>query len=109
RSGTDRVHEVARQVPADVYINVQGDLPLARTEHLEALLRPMSNPQVMVSTIKTRCRPEDVNNTNVVKVVTAKDGRALYFSRCPIPFNRDRSSSIAYYKHLGFYAYRAAA
>lgn len=109
RSGTDRVNEVAQRVMADVYVNVQGDEPLARPEHLEALLWPMNRPEVMVSTIMTPCPPHDVDNPNAVKVVTDKNGRALYFSRSTIPFNRDKSSGVQYFKHLGFYAYRKAA
>src|SRR5262245_57274945 len=72
RSGTDRVHEVSERVAADVYVNVQGDEPLARPEHIDALLRPMKNEQVMVATVKTPCALEDVNNSNAVKVVTDK-------------------------------------
>jgi 3-deoxy-manno-octulosonate cytidylyltransferase (CMP-KDO synthetase) len=109
RSGTDRVHEVARRIKADVYVNVQGDEPLARPEHLEALLGPMSDSRVTVSTIKTPCPPQDVGNPNAVKVITDKNGRALYFSRSTIPFDRDQSGTIQYFKHLGFYAYRKAA
>jgi 3-deoxy-manno-octulosonate cytidylyltransferase (CMP-KDO synthetase) len=109
RSGTDRVHEVAQSVPADVYVNVQGDEPLARREHLEALLKLMANENVQVGTLKTPCAAEDVNNPNAVKVVTALDGRALYFSRATIPFDRDRTGEVRYFKHLGFYAYRKAA
>jgi 3-deoxy-manno-octulosonate cytidylyltransferase (CMP-KDO synthetase) len=104
RSGTDRVHEVAQNVPADLYVNVQGDEPLARREHLDALLSVM-RPGVEVGTIYTRCPEEDVGNPNAVKIVTALDGRALYFSRATIPFNRDRGGDLHYYKHLGFYAY----
>ena len=109
RSGTDRVHEVAQMVAADVYVNVQGDEPLARREHLEALLKLMANENVQVGTLKTPCAAEDVNNPNAVKVVTALDGRALYFSRATIPFDRDRTGEVRYFKHLGFYAYRKAA
>jgi len=109
RSGTDRVYEIAQRVPADVYVNVQGDEPLARPEHLEALLNPMRRPEVMVSTIATPCRPEDVANPNAVKVVTAQNGRALYFSRSTIPFDRDKTGTVQYWKHLGFYAYRPQA
>jgi 3-deoxy-manno-octulosonate cytidylyltransferase (CMP-KDO synthetase) len=105
RSGTDRVHEVAQRVPADVYVNIQGDEPLARPEHLAALLKPMSRPEVMVSTIKTPCPRHDIANPSAVKVVTDRSGRALYFSRSTIPFNRDQSGTTEYFKHLGFYAY----
>lgn len=109
RSGTDRVNEVAQRVPADVYVNIQGDLPLLRPEQVEALLKPMQRPEVMVSTVKTPCKPEEIGNPNVVKVVTDKKGIALYFSRSTIPYDRDRASSIQYFKHLGLYAYRKAA
>jgi 3-deoxy-manno-octulosonate cytidylyltransferase (CMP-KDO synthetase) len=109
RSGTDRIHEVAQRVNAEIYVNIQGDEPLARPEHLEALLRPMNRPEVVVSTIKTPCPPHDVDNPNAVKVVTDKNGRALYFSRSTIPFNRDQRGNVQYFKHLGFYAYRKAA
>jgi 3-deoxy-manno-octulosonate cytidylyltransferase (CMP-KDO synthetase) len=109
RSGTDRVHEVAAKIAADVYVNVQGDEPLARPEHIDALLAPMKDAKVMVSTVKTPCALEDVNNPNAVKVVTDKEGRALYFSRSTIPFDRDGSHRVHYFKHLGFYAYRKGA
>ena len=109
RSGTDRVHEVAQQVPADVYVNIQGDLPLLRPEQIEALLKPMQRAEVMVSTVKTPCGLEEIGNPNAVKVVTDKNGRALYFSRSTIPFDRDRVGKIQYYKHLGLYAYRKSA
>ncbi len=109
RSGTERVHEVAQTVDADVYVNVQGDEPLARREHLEVLLKLMEDDGVEVGTLKTVCSAEDVNSPNAVKVVTALNGRALYFSRAMIPFDRDGSDQVSHYKHLGFYAYRKAA
>ena len=109
RSGTDRVYEVAQRIPADVYVNIQGDEPLARPEHLDALLQPMQDLKVMVSTIKTPCPPHDVDNPNAVKVVTDLSGRALYFSRSTIPFDRDKTGLVTYFKHLGFYAYRKTA
>ncbi len=109
RSGTDRVHEVTETIDADVYVNVQGDEPLARREHLDVLLELMQCEAVEVGTLKTPCSPEDVNNPNAAKVVTALDGKALYFSRATIPFDRDGTRTAQYYKHLGFYAYRKAA
>ncbi len=109
RSGTDRLHEVAHAIQADVYVNLQGDEPLARREHLDVLLGLMENSGVEVGTLKTPCSLEDLANPNAVKVVTALDGRALYFSRATIPFDRDRDGKVRCYKHLGFYAYRKAA
>jgi 3-deoxy-manno-octulosonate cytidylyltransferase (CMP-KDO synthetase) len=109
RSGTDRVREVAQAVAADVYVNVQGDEPLARPEHIEAMLDLMGDPKVEVATVKTPCPAHDVANPNAVKVVTDIAGRALYFSRATIPFDRDKSGKVEYFKHLGFYAYRKPA
>lgn len=108
RSGTERVHEVAQSIAADVFLNVQGDEPLARPEHINSLLALMNDASVQVGTLKTPCAAPDINNPHAVKVVTDADGRALYFSRATIPFDRDRAGA-RYYKHLGFYAYRKAA
>jgi 3-deoxy-manno-octulosonate cytidylyltransferase (CMP-KDO synthetase) len=108
RSGTERVHEVSDSVAADVYVNVQGDEPLVRMEQIAALLDVMKDSAVQVGTVKTPCPREDVGNPNAVKVVTAPGGRALYFSRATIPFDRDKTSP-RYFKHLGLYAYRKPA
>ena len=109
KSGTERVVEVSRVVHADVYVNVQGDEPLTRPEHLDVLVELMKNKNVQVGTIKTACTAEDINNPNAVKVVTDLSGRALYFSRATIPFDRDKAGTVDYFKHLGFYAYRKPA
>jgi 3-deoxy-manno-octulosonate cytidylyltransferase (CMP-KDO synthetase) len=132
-SGTDRVHAVAQQIPADIYVNIQGDEPLLKPEHLTALLRPFAQPQVEVSTLKVLCTPENIANPNAVKVVTDTNGRALYFSRATIPYDRDaqardgqtrdaqtrdaqardaqarNTAPPQYWKHIGLYAYRKAA
>src|SRR5579875_1928290 len=105
-SGTDRVNAVAESIPADIYVNIQGDEPMLRPEHIQALLEPFGRPEVQVSTLATRCTLEQIDNPAAVKVVTAANGRALYFSRAAIPFDRDRSGTVAYRKHLGLYAYR---
>ena len=108
RSGTERVHEISQSVGADVYVNVQGDEAMTRAEHIATLLDIMKDPDVRVGTLKTAASPEDINNPNAVKVVTDAAGKALYFSRSTIPFDRD-GTSPNYFKHLGFYAYRKAA
>jgi 3-deoxy-manno-octulosonate cytidylyltransferase (CMP-KDO synthetase) len=108
RSGTERVREISNSIAADVYVNVQGDEPLVRPEQIVVLLDVMQSSKVQVGTVKTPCPAEDVSNPNAVKVVTAPDGRALYFSRAIIPFDRDRTSP-RYFKHLGLYAYRKPA
>jgi 3-deoxy-manno-octulosonate cytidylyltransferase (CMP-KDO synthetase) len=107
-SGTDRLHAVAQLHDAGIYVNIQGDEPLLRPEHIAALLRPFAQAHVDVSTLKVRCTAENVANPNAVKVVTAADGRALYFSRATIPYDRD-GTSPPYWKHIGLYAYRKAA
>jgi 3-deoxy-manno-octulosonate cytidylyltransferase (CMP-KDO synthetase) len=107
-SGTDRVHAVARQHHADIYVNIQGDEPLLKPQHLTALLRPFTqHHHVEVSTLKVLCTTENIANPNAVKVVTAADGRALYFSRSTIPYDRD-GAAPQYWKHIGLYAYRKA-
>jgi 3-deoxy-manno-octulosonate cytidylyltransferase (CMP-KDO synthetase) len=106
-SGTDRIHAVAQQIHADIYVNIQGDEPLLKPEHLTSLLRPFTQPHVEVSTLKVLCTPENIANPNAVKVVIAADGRALYFSRATIPYDRDNTAP-QYWKHIGLYAYRRA-
>jgi 3-deoxy-manno-octulosonate cytidylyltransferase (CMP-KDO synthetase) len=108
RSGTERVHEISTALAADIYINVQGDEPMTRPEHIESLIAVMHRPQVEVGTLKTPAAEVDVNNPSAVKVVTDTTGRALYFSRATIPHDRDRARP-RYYKHLGFYGYRKQA
>lgn len=108
RSGTERVHEISTAIAADVYLNVQGDEPLTRHEHIGSLIAVMRDAAVEVGTLKTPAAEVDVNNPSAVKVVTDSAGRALYFSRATIPHDRD-GVGPRYYKHLGFYGYRKAA
>ena len=97
RSGTDRVWEVSRARVADVYVNVQGDEPLVTTGHIESLVRPFLNePEVQVTTLKIRATPEEVPTRTANKVVTNRHGDALYFSRLPIPCDRDERGSVTY-------------
>jgi 3-deoxy-manno-octulosonate cytidylyltransferase (CMP-KDO synthetase) len=108
-SGSDRVREVARQLDADIYVNIQGDEPTLTPDFFPPLLELFERPEVQVATLAVRCPPEEIANPNAVKVVTAIDGRALYFSRATIPFDRDGQGFAGYRKHLGIYAYRKAA
>ena len=108
KSGTERVHEISCRERADVYINVQGDEPMVRAEQIASLLRVMENPDAQVGTLMTPAIEVDIPNPNAVKVVTDRAGRALYFSRATIPFDRDKTSP-RYFKHLGLYAYRKPA
>lgn len=109
QSGTDRLWEVSRARVADVYVNIQGDEPLVTPGHIETLVQPfLSEPDVQVTTLKIRATPEEIASRTANKVVTNVHGDALYFSRLPIPFDRDGKGGITYWKHVGMYAYRRA-
>lgn len=109
-SGTDRIAEVARDLACDLVVNIQGDEPLITPGHIGALVQPFQRrPETQVATLKIRAAPEEVTNPDVVKVVVGAQGNALYFSRLPIPFDRDRTGAPTYWKHLGIYAYRREA
>src|SRR5579872_5055526 len=85
-SGSDRVREVARALDADIYVNIQGDEPTLTGDFFPPLLALFERPEVEVATLAVECPEADVANPNAVKVVTAIDGRALYFSRATIPY-----------------------
>ena len=108
-SGTDRLHAISQSIRANIYVNVQGDEPLLTSAHFAALLVPFADAAVDATTLKVPCPPAEISDPNVVKVITGIDGRALYFSRAAIPFDRDRTGEARYWKHLGLYAYRHAA
>jgi 3-deoxy-manno-octulosonate cytidylyltransferase (CMP-KDO synthetase) len=118
-SGSDRVREVARVIEAEIYVNIQGDEPTLTPEFFPPMIALLDRPEVDIATLAVRCQPCDINNPNAVKVVTDLKGRALYFSRAAIPFDRDGSLGrepvldsagfTGYRKHLGIYAYRKAA
>jgi len=108
-SGSDRVREVALQIDADIYVNIQGDEPTLTPAFFPPLLELFDRPEVEVATLAVPCAAEEIVDPNAVKVVTALDGRALYFSRATIPYDRDQAGFASYRKHLGIYAYRKAA
>jgi 3-deoxy-manno-octulosonate cytidylyltransferase (CMP-KDO synthetase) len=110
-SGTDRLAEVARGLDADVLLNVQGDLPLLDPAMVEGLaVRMADEPALPMATVAAPLHDEaDWRSPHVVKVVAGADGRALYFSRSPIPFDRDgvRAPAAPFgWRHVGMYAYR---
>jgi len=110
RSGTDRIVEVMSESPAGIYVNIQGDEPMVCAEHIERLLQPFrGSPHTQVSTLKVAISPAQAGDPHNVKVVTDTRGGALYFSRSPIPYDRDGTGQVQYYKHLGLYAYSSAA
>jgi 3-deoxy-manno-octulosonate cytidylyltransferase (CMP-KDO synthetase) len=110
RTGTDRVAEVAAHVPAEIYVNVQGDEPLVDPGTIDGLVSAMTEDSA--AKIATPCcailHPNDIMDPNVVKVVRDFDGNALYFSRAPSPWVRETSETAAtrHWKHLGLYAFR---
>ncbi|RQW87478.1 MAG: 3-deoxy-manno-octulosonate cytidylyltransferase, partial [Geobacter sp.] len=106
-SGTDRLVEVMEKVPADLYINIQGDEPLVRPEDIEKLIAGMLvDDSVAVGTLCHTLPAGEAHNPNAVKVVLDDNGDALYFSRAPIPFPRDDDYTGVYLKHVGVYGYR---
>jgi len=109
-SGTDRVAEAVAKMPADVIINIQGDEPLMNASLIDLLAdRMLADESWDMATAATLIdREEDLNNPSVVKVVSDQDGRALYFSRSPIPHVREKSDAqdTRHWWHLGIYAYR---
>lgn len=110
RSGTDRMAEVMANETASIYVNIQGDEPMITPGHVERLLQPFdSDPGTQVSTLKVAIDAETALDPNSVKVVTDLAGRAVYFSRARIPFDRDGAGQAQYFKHQGFYAFTSAA
>ncbi len=110
KSGTDRIAEAAANIDADIIINVQADEPEINPADIDMLAALMDkNPDVVMGTLVTEISdPTWMNNPNVVKAILDSRGRAIYFSRAPIPFNRAAGggdASLAY-RHLGIYAYR---
>jgi len=106
-SGTDRLAEAARALPADAYVNIQGDEPLMSPANIDRAVETLTaDPTREIATIALPMPAAEAVDPNVVKVVVARDGRALYFSRSPIPYARN--GHAAFHKHLGIYAYRSA-
>lgn len=107
KSGTDRIAEIARARPEVPYfVNVQGDEPLVHPEMLQALGGVFEDPEVEVATLVRPLEEGERQNPNVVKVVLSRNGRALYFSRADIPFERDPGQGFPHrFAHVGLYAY----
>ncbi len=126
-SGSDRIAEAIAEMSArtpaqlrysggdtygdnDIVVNVQGDEPFVKKEPLEKLVRLFNDPAVMVASMMRVMNDEnEIQNPNCVKVVVNKNNDALYFSRSPIPFLRNKESGIKHFLHIGVYAYRKEA
>jgi 3-deoxy-manno-octulosonate cytidylyltransferase (CMP-KDO synthetase) len=116
RSGTERVAEVAATIGGgedQIFLNVQGDEPLVEPGAIDALVEAIeSDPDVAVASLMVAiAKPADIMDPNIVKVVLDFDSNALYFSRAPIPWVRDRNAPVhvQHMKHLGLYGFRRAA
>ncbi len=107
QSGTDRAAEIAASENAQVVVNIQGDEPLLDPSAIDAaVLALSSDPEIPMATLAKRIEdPGELADPNVVKVVANRAGDAIYFSRCPIPYQRDGAAGV-HYKHIGLYVYR---
>ncbi len=111
-SGSDRIAEAVENLDVDIVVNVQGDEPFTQTEPLKKLLEVFKsdkNKKIDIASLMLKIEEyEEINNPNNVKVVTDENNFAMYFSRSPIPFPREKSTAI-YFKHIGIYAFRKEA
>ncbi len=116
-SGTDRCFEALQTIEKetdtkfDIVVNIQGDEPFINPNQINDVISLFQHPETTIATlIKAIENEEDIENTNIVKVTKNKDGKALYFSRFPIPFHRDKEKTPkpTYYKHIGMYAYKSS-
>lgn len=112
-TGSDRLAEAVVDMDADIVVNVQGDEPFTEKESLEKLIRVFHEDpekEIDLASLMTEITdPEDIANPNTVKVITDKEGFALYFSRAPIPYQRAEEPRAVYFKHKGVYAFRKRA
>ena len=113
RSGTDRIGEIVKWqnseiAQCDIVVNIQGDEPFINPANIDKAIKPLlKDKTVNVSTLAFKIKDKkEINDPNVVKVIFDKDGDAIYFSRNPIPYDRDRKGKVNYYKHIGLYVYR---
>lgn len=112
-SGSDRIAEAVAHVDCDIVVNVQGDEPFTERESLVKVLEVFKddiNKEIDLASLMVEIKDlEEINNPNTVKVVVDQQNFALYFSRSPIPFPRDKNVGARYFKHKGIYAFRKQA
>jgi len=113
KSGSDRIAEAVANVDCDIVVNVQGDEPFTERESLEKVLEVFkgdADKNIDLASLMVEIKDwEEINNPNTVKVIVDQNDFALYFSRSPIPFPRDKSVDSKYFKHKGIYAFRKQA
>lgn len=109
-TGSDRIAEAVRDIECDIVVNVQGDEPFLKTEPLKQLISVFNDDfeeKISLASLKIQLKnKEEIENPNNVKVITDNDGFALYFSRSVIPYPREIHPDVAYFKHIGVYAFR---
>ncbi|MCX2719948.1 3-deoxy-manno-octulosonate cytidylyltransferase [Lentiprolixibacter aurantiacus] len=113
QTGSDRIAEAVEDMDVDIIVNVQGDEPFTEKKSLEAVLevfRDDTENEIDLASLMTRITDtSEINNPNTVKVIVDQRSFALYFSRSPIPYPRDDTREISYFKHKGIYAFRKSA
>ncbi len=111
-SGSDRIAEAVENLKVDIVVNVQGDEPFTQTAPLKKLLdvfKSDTTKEIDIASLMLKIKEdEEINNPNNVKVVTDENNFAMYFSRSPIPYPREKSTAV-YFKHIGIYAFRKEA
>lgn len=112
-SGSDRIAEAVQNIDCDIIVNVQGDEPFTEKESLEKVLNVFyedPNKEIDLASLMVEITDfDEINNPNTVKVIVDQNDFALYFSRSPIPFPRDKNAGARYFKHKGIYAFRKQA
>ena len=112
-TGSDRIAEAVQNIDCDIVVNVQGDEPFLKKEPLKQLIDVFykdDKKEISLASLKIQLKEsEEIRNPNNVKVITDNNGFALYFSRSVIPFQRELSYDVTYYKHIGVYAFRKEA
>lgn len=109
-SGSDRIAEAAAEMDVDIIVNVQGDEPFVKKEPLQKLLQQFEDNNVQVASLMQQLNSQkEIEDPNYVKVVVDKNMNSLFFSRSPIPFQRDKIVTPVYYEHIGVYAFRKEA
>lgn len=113
QSGSDRIAEAVADLDVDIVVNVQGDEPFTERESLEKVLKAFTddyNKEIDLASLMVEIHNwDEINNPNTVKVIVDQNNFALYFSRSPIPYPRDKNAGARYFKHKGIYAFRKQA
>jgi 3-deoxy-manno-octulosonate cytidylyltransferase (CMP-KDO synthetase) len=110
KSGTDRIAEAARDIDAEIIVNLQADEPQIEPANIDYLVRLLRDSDAHIATLVADFTDKkQINDPNIVKAIVDKNGRAIYFSRSPIPYDRGTGGigkTGSYLRHLGIYAYR---